>query len=203
MARTAPTTTAATPTASTPTTAPTTTTSTTSGTATGGADPAAEERERGDLAWLLDRQRSFLRFTLRELDDEQAARHTTVSELTLAGLIKHVTATERAWIAFAGGDARTLSGMGTGDRADEFRMLPGETVAGLLEDYADAARQTAEFLATAGLDATLPLPEAPWFPHGAHWSLRQVMQHIAAETAQHAGHADIIRESLDGARTMG
>jgi hypothetical protein len=53
------------------------------------------------------------------------------------------------------------------------------------------------------LDATQPLPEAPWFEPGARWSARRVMLHIIAETAQHAGHADIIRESLDGAKTMG
>ena len=50
------------------------------------------------------------------------------------------------------------------------------------------------------LDASHPLPEAPWFEKGASWSARRVLLHILAETAQHAGHADIIRESLDGAQ---
>ena len=53
------------------------------------------------------------------------------------------------------------------------------------------------------LDAAHPLPQAPWFPPGASWSARRVLLHIMAETAQHAGHADIIREALDGAKTMG
>ena len=47
------------------------------------------------------------------------------------------------------------------------------------------------------------LPEAPWFTPGESWSARRVLLHIIAETAQHAGHADIIRESLDGAKSMG
>jgi hypothetical protein len=53
------------------------------------------------------------------------------------------------------------------------------------------------------LDASQPLPEAPWFPPGARWSARRVLLHIIAETSQHAGHADIIREAIDGAKTMG
>jgi hypothetical protein len=53
------------------------------------------------------------------------------------------------------------------------------------------------------LDASHPLPEAPWFEKGASWSARRVLLHVIAETAQHAGHADIIRESLDGAKSMG
>jgi hypothetical protein len=89
-------------------------------------------------------------------------------------------------------------------RAEEFRMLPGETLAGALADYADAARRTDDLVAVLpDLDADHPLPKAPWNEPGARWSARRVLLHIIAETAQHAGHADIIRESLDGARTMG
>ena len=53
------------------------------------------------------------------------------------------------------------------------------------------------------LDADYPLPEAPWFEPGARWSVRRVVLHVIAETSQHAGHADIIRETLDGQKTMG
>jgi hypothetical protein len=52
------------------------------------------------------------------------------------------------------------------------------------------------------LNAGHPLPTAPWFQPGESWSARQVLLHIITETAQHAGHADIIRESLDGAKSM-
>jgi hypothetical protein len=85
-----------------------------------------------------------------------------------------------------------------------FRMLEDETLAGLLDGYAQVAAQTDELVATLpDLDAAQPLPEAPWFEPGARWSARRVLLHGIAETAQHAGHADIIRESLDGAKTMG
>jgi hypothetical protein len=83
-------------------------------------------------------------------------------------------------------------------------MLPGDTLAGLLAEYEAVATQTDELLATLpDLDAAHPLPEAPWYESGASWSARRVLLHIMAETSQHAGHADIIREAIDGAKTMG
>jgi hypothetical protein len=89
-------------------------------------------------------------------------------------------------------------------RADQFRLLPGETLAGVLADYAEVARRTDELVASLpSLNAGYPLPKAPWFASGESWSARRVLLHIIAETAQHAGHADVIRESLDGAKSMG
>jgi hypothetical protein len=83
-------------------------------------------------------------------------------------------------------------------------MLPGETLAGLLARYDEVARRTEDLvLMLPSLDRSQPLPEAPWFEPGGRWSARRVLLHILAETSQHAGHADIIRESLDGAKTMG
>ncbi|MFF0739368.1 DinB family protein [Streptomyces sp. NPDC004111] len=180
--------------------------------------------ERADWLETLAKHRHFLRFTTRDLTDEQAALRTTASALCLGGLIKHVTAVERGWAAFirhgaaameqswgteeAGQDDRdeqTGKG-GQSDRGawdDGFRMLPGETLAGVLADYEKAAADTDELVATlADLGAAQPLPTAPWFEPGAQWSARRVLMHIVTETAQHSGHADIIRESLDGAQSM-
>ncbi|WP_121747633.1 DinB family protein [Streptomyces sp. E2N166] len=167
--------------------------------------------ERADLLEMLAHQRHFLRFTTRDLTDEQAGLRTTASELCLGGLIKHVSSVERSWANFIvdgpsamGGDFTTMTEADWAQRADEFRMLPGETLAGVLADYAEAARRTDDLVATLpDLGATQPLPKAPWFEADAQWSARRVLMHIVAETAQHAGHADIIRESLDGAKSMG
>ena len=162
--------------------------------------------ERADLLESLARTRYFLRHTTRDLTDEQAARRTTASELSLGGLIKHVTLTERHWIRFiqAGPAAMAWDQSSVGDWMSAFRMEPGDTLAGLLGEYARAADETAGLVAgLPDLDAAQPLPEAPWFPPGAQWSARRVLLHVIAETAQHAGHADIIRESLDGAKSMG
>jgi len=162
--------------------------------------------ERADLLQSLARSRYFLRHTTRGLTDEQAAQRTTASELCLGGLIKHVTLTERQWIRFIqeGPPAMAVDESDMGDWMSAFQMVPGETLAGLLADYDLCAEQTAAVVTgLRDLDASQPLPEAPWFEPGARWSARQVLLHVIAETAQHAGHADIIRESLDGAKSMG
>ena len=162
--------------------------------------------ERADLLESLARTRHFLRHTARDLTDGQAAQRTTASELSVGGLIKHVTLTERQWIRFiqVGPEAMAWDQSSMGDWLSAFRMVPGDTLAGLLEEYAKAAEETTELMAVLpDLDAAQPLPEAPWFPPGARWSARRVLLHVIAETAQHAGHADIIRESLDGAKSMG
>ena len=174
------------------------------------ADEPTTTSERADLLEVLATHRRFLRFTTRDLTDEQAGRRTTASQLCLGGLIKHVAAVERTWVQFildgpsAMPDFTTMTEADWARRADDFRMLPGETLAGVLADYAEVARRTDELVVTLpDLDATQPLPKAPWSESGARWSARRVLMHIIAETAQHAGHADIIRESLDGAKTMG
>ena len=162
--------------------------------------------ERADLLESLARTRHFLRHTARDLTDEQAAQRTTASELSLGGLIKHVTLTERQWIRFiqVGPSAMAWDQSTAGDWLSAFRMVPGDTLAGLLAEYAKAADETTEVVTgLPDLDAAQPLAEAPWFPPGARWSARRVLLHVIAETAQHAGHADIIRESLDGAKSMG
>lgn len=164
------------------------------------------DQERTDLLGSLDRHRGFLRRTTRGLTDEQAAKRTTVSDLCVGGLIKHVAMVERQWARFIveGPSAMTFGGGDPHAFMNTFRMLDGDTLAGLLKHYDEVARQTDDLVRTLpDLDAAQPLPPAPWFEPGATWSARRTLLHIIGETAQHAGHADIIRESLDGAKTMG
>jgi uncharacterized damage-inducible protein DinB len=158
--------------------------------------------ERADLLASLQRHRDFLRQTVAGLDDEQAARRSTASELCLGGLIKHVAGTEHRWMRFAVGGAAAMQSEPI-DWVGQFRMAEGETLAGLLAEFDRVAAETDELVATLDLDAAHPLPSAPWFEPGASWTVRRVLLHLIAETAQHAGHADIIRESIDGAKTMG
>lgn len=173
-------------------------------------------RERADLVESLRRHRGFLRFTVQGITDEQARRRTTASELTLGGLIKHVATTEATWAAFVteGAAPSPAIDWATVDWSnpppelaawnDGHRMLDTETLADLMAGYDEVAARTDELVRTVpDLDASQKLPEAPWFEAGAEWSARRTFLHIIAESAQHAGHADIIREALDGQKTMG
>jgi hypothetical protein len=166
--------------------------------------PAAEAvtRERADLLETLDKHRGFLRYSVRDLTDDQAAEPSTVSELCLGGLIKHVTGVEERWSRFAVGGAEAMASEPT-DWAGQFRMVEGDTLAGLLARYDDVAERTNGLVRELSMDTAHALPEAPWFEPGATWSVRRVLLHIIAETAQHAGHADILREAIDGSKTMG
>jgi uncharacterized damage-inducible protein DinB len=163
--------------------------------------------ERADLLDALDSHRWFLTRTVQGLTEEQVRLRPTVSELSLGGLVKHVTATERMWARFTVEGPASFPAFDESTSADwaaEFVMLPTETLAGLLAAYAEVAERTDELVRTLpDLDADHPLPEAPWFTPGARRSARRVFLHVVAETAQHAGHADILRESIDGQKTMG
>jgi len=165
------------------------------------------ENERDELLSTLDKHRGFLRYTVKDLTDEQAAQRTTVSQLCLGGLIKHVTDVEQRWVDFIERGPEAMGGFDAGAaerHANSFRMSEGETLSNLLADYESTAARTADVVAgLPSLDLSHPLPEAPWFEPGARWSARRVLLHVLAETAQHAGHADIIREALDGSKTMG
>src|SRR5690349_21415248 len=127
--------------------------------------------ERADLLQTLAKHRGFLRYTVRDLTDEQAAVRTTGSELCLGGLIKHVSQTEARWMRFAVGGAEAMRSEPV-DWAGQFRMQEGDTLAGLLAEYDEVARKTEELVSTLDLDTSHPLPEAPWFEPGASWTVR-------------------------------
>ena len=171
------------------------------------SETATLTAERADLLETLAAHRFFLRHTVQGLTDEQARERTTVSELTLGGLIKHVADTEEKWAQFIvegpAAMAAPTDAAGYEAWANGFRLLADETLDGVLGHYAEVAARTDELVRTVDLDSSHPLPEAPWFQPGARRSARRVFHHIVAETAQHAGHADIIRESLDGQKSMG
>ncbi|WP_198659179.1 DinB family protein [Nocardiopsis sp. FIRDI 009] len=163
--------------------------------------------ERAALLRTLEEMRGNVRYTVGNLTDEQAGERTTISELCLGGVVKHLARGERGWIRFIlDGDPGIdyTDPAVTAEHLASFRMEEGETLADLLAEYEEVAEETARIVnALPDLEISQKLPAAPWWPEGASWSARDVLLHIIAETAQHAGHADIIREAIDGQKTMG
>jgi len=84
---------------------------------------------------------------------------------------------------------------------DQHVMGPDATLAGLLEAFGAQNEESLRLVETSDLDAEVPVPQdIPWFPKNQRaWSVRWVILHVINELARHAGHADIIRETIDGA----
>lgn len=167
--------------------------------------------ERADILSLLAERRHFLRYTAQNLTDEQANTRSTVSALTVGGLIKHVTEVEKGWQDFALGKPHATADIDFDNPTpeqiaafqDTFRLTDGETLESVLAEYEKTAAATDQLVQTLDLDVAYELPEAPWQPPGVFWTVRRVFFHIAGETAHHSGHADIIRETIDGQKSMG
>ena len=154
------------------------------------ARPVADERD--GLLTFLAQQRDALRAAVLGLTDAQARLTPTASGLSLGGLIKHCARTERRWVVatIAG---QPLPGLWPlEDWPADFRLERDETLAGVLDYYAETAGLTERIVAATE-------PEAP-SANDEQVSVRWVLLHLIKETARHAGHADIIRESIDGQR---
>lgn len=163
--------------------------------------------EREALLAFLAQQREFLLTTVRGLDDTRLQERPTASGLNLIGIVKHVAGTERGWIQFVeeGSPEVDYESQDTYDHHEStFRLIGDETVEGVLARYSETAEATEAYVrALPSLEVSRKLPAAPWFPEDTSWTARDVLLHLIRETAQHCGHADIIRESLDGQKTMG
>ncbi|MFD3540360.1 DinB family protein [Streptomyces sp. NPDC058662] len=159
--------------------------------------------ERGTLLAFVEAQRTAIRESLLGLTEEQAASSPSASELSLSGLLKHVAECELSWLRMAQQqpNERVRDEKSWGEM---FRLVEGESIPGLLAFWDGVAEQTAAFIAEVpSLDDSFPLPPAPWFPQDAKVSMRWMLLHLVEEFARHAGHADIIRETVDGTRAMG
>jgi uncharacterized damage-inducible protein DinB len=156
------------------------------------------DSERGGLLSFLEHQRAAVRNATLGLSEEQARRRTTASALSLGGLVKHLVDAERGWIDRVEGvppSARSYE-----DYMASFDLTDGESLSGVLGQYEKAGARTAQVIGSVDdLDRRVPLPDEPWFPDTEGCTVRWILLHLIEETARHAGHADIIRESLDGA----
>ncbi|MET7289089.1 DinB family protein [Streptomyces sp. NPDC005573] len=154
--------------------------------------------ERGALLSFLEEQRGGIRRALLGVTEEQARSRPSAGELSLGGLLKHVVEGEQSWLARARQEPPAIR-RDASNWHECFELTDGETVAAQLAYWAEVAAETERFIRSApSLDDTFPVPDQPWFPPEGHVSLRWLCLHLIGETARHAGHADIVRESLDG-----
>jgi uncharacterized damage-inducible protein DinB len=169
------------------------------------ASPVADERSA--LREYLAYHQSAFFAVAYSLTDEQARMTPTVSALSIGGLVKHAAAMQRTWMARVAAapdapprDPRPFDQVAK-DFADQHTMRADETLDGLLKTLEAENVNSLHLVETADLDAKVPVPQdIPWFPKGVKdWSVRWVILHVINELTRHSGHADIIRESIDGA----
>ncbi|MET7934721.1 DinB family protein [Streptomyces sp. NPDC005322] len=167
-------------------------------------NPESCLEERSALLAYLDAQRGGIRRAVHGLTEEQARSAPSASALSPAGLLKHVTFGERSWIRKARGDAAgRLSREAQAEWEDSFTPSPAETVQVLLGRYEEVARVTETAVrALSSLDETFESPRFPWDEGGTR-TWRWVVLHLIEEVARHAGHADVIRETIDGQGAFG
>ena len=156
--------------------------------------PHTDERQL--LLGYLAQQRDGVRNAAFGLTDEQARLTPTAGSLSVGGLVKHVTQMERSWI-----DTMLQRRGEPIDYEDGFRLRDDETLAAAVAELDAAGRETETAVGGLAMDAPVPVPQGvPWFPDDVEaWSVRWVLLHMIEELARHAGHADVVRESIDGA----
>jgi uncharacterized damage-inducible protein DinB len=159
--------------------------------------PISTEQE-GLLAYLAQ-MRHVIRLTAYGLSDEKLRATPTVSTLSVGGLIKHCASTEEGWLATIRREPQEVDYQ---KYADNFRLADGETIDDVFARYDRVAERTEKTIAELDdLDFRIEIDHSvPWNRKDMdHWTVRWILLHLIQETARHAGHADIIRESVDGA----
>src|SRR5690242_13169864 len=141
---------------------------------------------------MLDFLRATVVMKVEDLSEEQArASPVPPSTLTLAGVVRHLAATERFWfsIDFAGLDLPYP--YPDGDPSGGFPLEEGETLASIVEDYQRECERSRAAVAGASLDDRAK-------GEGMDFNLRYAFTHMIEETARHCGHLDLLRETTDG-----
>ena len=148
--------------------------------------PKLQGDERETLMALLQFQRESLVRKVDGVSEDDARRRLVASDTTLLWLVKHVGAAEVLWFA--------VRFAGDGSEVPDDRVQPDDTVAGAIAAYRATWAVTDASVAGASLDDPCRGTDAGDPPVNLRW----VLAHLLEETARHAGHADILRELVDG-----
>jgi uncharacterized damage-inducible protein DinB len=153
--------------------------------------------ERDALAGFLDRQRNALIGKVRGVSDADSRRAPTASSLSLLGLLKHSAVWEERWFQGVVAGRPLADGWPEVESPvpdQDFLVDDGDTVEQWVARYEEAARASRRIVADMELDQACARTDI------VECNVRCVLLHLIEETARHAGHADIIRETLDGSR---
>lgn len=156
--------------------------------------------EKAVLLHYLTAERNAVMWKVEGLGERSARRPLTPTGTNLAGLVKHLACVEYGYFGLAVGrpPAEPLPGWGQDDDPmDDMWATAEESLAGVVAFYRRAIEHADAAISALDLDTPVTVPW--WGPNGAT-TLRILLVHVIAETARHAGHADILREGLDGAR---
>ena len=160
-------------------------------------NPPPVRTEAEAVVAYLRQQRDGLRYAAFGLTEDQLWSTPTRSALSIGGLLKHVASTEEGWVDMIAG--RTAAP----DEAayhDSFAREPGATAESLLAELDRVAAATEEVVAgLPDLGVEVRLAEGPWYPQGDGYTARWILLHVLEELSRHAGHADLVREHVDGA----
>jgi uncharacterized damage-inducible protein DinB len=154
--------------------------------------------EKETLHRYLRRTREGLLSKLDGLYEYDVRRPMTSTGTNLLGLVKHVASVELEYFTgcFGRPHGRQLPWFADDAEPDADMWVPAsETRQEIVEFHHYAAAQADATIEALPLDAP---GEVPWWGEKRHTTLQQILVHMVAETAQHAGHADIIRELIDG-----
>lgn len=159
---------------------------------------AIADEQEGLLAYLAQ-MRYVLKLTAYGLTDEQVRATPSASALSVGGLIKHCASTEQGWMEQVRGRPQQLD---YAAYAANFALAEDERLEDVLARYDRVAEETEKTVVElADLEHRVPVDHSvPWNSRDlSHWTLRWVLLHLIQETARHTGHADVIRETVDGA----
>jgi hypothetical protein len=148
--------------------------------------------ERSVLFGYLDYHRAVLARKAEGVTEEQSRRPACPpSDLTLLGLIRHMSEVERQWFRrwLLAEDVASIYG----DNDEEFYPPPEATLADALADYWNEIQITNRNLAVASLD-----DRGQREPDAGDRNLRRAIVHMIEEYARHCGHADLLRQAIDG-----
>jgi Protein of unknown function (DUF664) len=161
-------------------------------------DPQPATDERTTITEFLDYQRATLLMKVDGLGTAELAHRLPTSALTLVGLIKHLALVEDDWIQVKFLGLPELEPWASApwddDRDWEFNTAGNDDPGELRALYRAACERSRLGVADVAMDALSAATDRD----GKRWTLRWVLTHLIEETARHNGHADLLREAVDG-----